>query len=147
MMYVLVTLAVVLLDQCSKWYAWLCAPRYIISATGISWCWVLNYGVSWSLCAPRTPMGTIALFTILCIMACSVVYFIRYTALTNGCRYAAHILLGGALSNIVDRLIYGGVGDWIVLQWRGCIWPVFNIADIAIVCSVLYLVMYYETKA
>lgn len=41
------------------------------------------------------------------------------------------LLLGGAAGNLVDRLRLGYVVDFIDLHW----WPVFNIADIAVVCG------------
>ena len=43
--------------------------------------------------------------------------------------------LGGALGNLVDRLIFGTVTDFIDFQ----IWPVFNLADSAIVIGALVL--------
>jgi signal peptidase II len=47
-------------------------------------------------------------------------------------RYGAALLLGGAMGNLWDRIWYGYVIDF--LDFR--IWPVFNVADIAIVCGV-----------
>lgn len=42
-------------------------------------------------------------------------------------------LLGGALGNMLDRLAFGFVVDFFDLQWQGKnIWPVFNVADIAV---------------
>ncbi len=47
-------------------------------------------------------------------------------------RYGAALLLGGAVGNLLDRIRYGVVVDF--LDFR--VWPVFNIADIAIVSGV-----------
>ena len=47
-------------------------------------------------------------------------------------RYGAALLLGGAVGNLLDRIRYGVVVDF--LDFR--VWPVFNIADIAIVFGV-----------
>ncbi|MBO6178976.1 MAG: signal peptidase II [Selenomonadaceae bacterium] len=55
-------------------------------------------------------------------------------------RYGAIFLLAGAVGNLIDRIQNGLVVDF--LDFR--IWPVFNIADIAIVCGtffILYAVM------
>jgi signal peptidase II len=41
------------------------------------------------------------------------------------------LALGGAAGNLVDRLRYGAVIDFIALGW----WPVFNFADVAIVAG------------
>ena len=39
------------------------------------------------------------------------------------------LVIGGALSNVIDRLIMGYVIDFIDLYWKDCHWPAFNIAD------------------
>jgi signal peptidase II len=48
------------------------------------------------------------------------------------------LLVGGALGNLIDRLCFGYVVDFLDLRW----WPVFNIADMAIVCGGILLVLY-----
>lgn len=47
------------------------------------------------------------------------------------------LIIGGALGNIVDRFIYGGVIDWIEVTFFSFSWSSFNIADIAIVLGVI----------
>ena len=47
-------------------------------------------------------------------------------------RYGAALLLGGAVGNLIDRIRYGVVIDFFDFR----IWPVFNVADIAIVVGV-----------
>jgi len=47
------------------------------------------------------------------------------------------IILGGAIGNIIDRFIYGGVIDWIDITLFQFSWSSFNFADIAIITGVL----------
>lgn len=47
------------------------------------------------------------------------------------------IVLGGAIGNIIDRFIYGGVIDWIEVTLFSFSWSSFNIADIAIILGIL----------
>ncbi len=47
------------------------------------------------------------------------------------------ILLGGAIGNIIDRFIYGGVIDWIDITLFKFSWSSFNFADIAIITGVI----------
>ncbi|HEC92963.1 MAG TPA: signal peptidase II [Candidatus Atribacteria bacterium] len=49
------------------------------------------------------------------------------------------LILGGAIGNLIDRVRTGRVIDF--LDFR--IWPIFNFADIAIVCGMLILVVYF----
>ncbi|MBW3018579.1 signal peptidase II [Candidatus Woesearchaeota archaeon] len=55
---------------------------------------------------------------------------------------ALALLLAGALGNLLDRLLYGSVIDFINFH----IWPVFNIADSAITVAIV-LLLFHETKA
>jgi len=50
---------------------------------------------------------------------------------------AAFLVIAGAASNFVDRLVRGGVVDFINLK----IWPSFNLADIAITIGLVWIVM------
>jgi signal peptidase II len=46
------------------------------------------------------------------------------------------LIIGGAVSNAVDRVVLGGVADFFSLHAFGFYWYVFNIADVAIVAGV-----------
>lgn len=46
---------------------------------------------------------------------------------------ALALILGGALGNVVDRIAYGHVIDFLDFHWGGWHWPAFNLADSAIV--------------
>ena len=50
---------------------------------------------------------------------------------------AVGLLLGGTIGNLIDRVMYGSVIDF--LDFR--IWPVFNIADSAVTISIIFLVI------
>ncbi len=45
------------------------------------------------------------------------------------------LILGGALGNLIDRLLYGYVVDFLLFYWRDWSYPAFNIADSAITCG------------
>lgn len=51
------------------------------------------------------------------------------------------LILGGAAGNLIDRIIYGHVIDFLLFYWKGCFFPAFNIADIAITCGAVLLVL------
>lgn len=57
---------------------------------------------------------------------------------------ALGLLMGGALGNLIDRVLLGYVRDMIDLQWRGQnIFPIFNVADIA-VCAATGLLLLHS---
>lgn len=50
-------------------------------------------------------------------------------------------ILGGALGNVIDRLLHGHVVDFLLFYWHSWHFPAFNIADIAISCGAAMLVL------
>jgi signal peptidase II len=50
---------------------------------------------------------------------------------------ALGLILGGTLGNLYDRLIFGGVRDFLYFYWIE--WPVFNVADCCLVCGAFVL--------
>lgn len=53
---------------------------------------------------------------------------------------AASLILGGALGNVIDRVLYGAVVDFLDVHAAGYHWPAFNVADSAITLGVVLLV-------
>ena len=54
--------------------------------------------------------------------------------------FGLSLILGGALGNVVDRIIHGYVTDFIVLYYKNWQWPAFNLADSAICLGVFLLI-------
>lgn len=70
-----------------------------------------------------------------------VVWLLR---LPRGSRWvpaALSLIVGGALGNLWDRLLYGYVVDFIDVHYAGWHWPAFNVADSAIVVGAVMLVI------
>lgn len=51
------------------------------------------------------------------------------------------LVLGGAVGNLIDRVIYGHVIDFISVHWQDSYFPTFNIADAAISVGAFFLVL------
>ena len=51
------------------------------------------------------------------------------------------LVAGGAIGNLIDRLAYGHVVDFVDLYWRTWHWPAFNVADSAITVGVALLLL------
>lgn len=49
---------------------------------------------------------------------------------------ALTFILGGAVGNLIDRIIYGEVIDFLDVYWRNYHWPAFNVADSCITIGV-----------
>jgi len=55
--------------------------------------------------------------------------------------FALACILGGAVGNVVDRLLHGYVVDFLQFHWGGWFFPAFNIADSAITIGAVCLVL------
>jgi signal peptidase II len=59
----------------------------------------------------------------------------------NRLAFALALILGGAAGNLIDRVLYGHVIDFIDLYYRDWHWPTFNIADSAITIGAALLLL------
>ena len=51
------------------------------------------------------------------------------------------LIFGGAVGNLIDRLRWGAVVDFVDVHWHGYHWPAFNVADSAITVGVALLAL------
>ena len=54
---------------------------------------------------------------------------------------ALALILGGALGNVIDRLAYGHVIDFLLFYWKNWYYPAFNIADTCITLGAILLIL------
>jgi len=55
--------------------------------------------------------------------------------------WALALILGGALGNVVDRLVHGHVIDFVQVHWKSHYFPSFNVADSAITIGAALLIL------
>lgn len=95
--------------------------------------YVRNPGAAFGLLAFRSSFFII----ISLLMIFLIIYGERFFPHnTFSLRLAMSLLLGGAVGNLIDRMRYGYVIDFLDFH----IWPVFNVADIALVAGVFFLI-------
>ncbi|MEP3244350.1 MAG: signal peptidase II [Sneathiella sp.] len=100
---------------------------------------VWNSGVSFGMFAGGETTRWVLIVLSLAICLVLVVWLARATHKLLG--YALGLVLGGALGNIIDRLHYGRVADFFDVDLVFMRWPAFNIADMAIVCGVILMLV------
>lgn len=86
--------------------------------------------------------GMTVVFTLVAVVVVVVILRTAPRLRSTGWAWALGLVLGGALGNLVDRIFRapgvfrGGVVDFVsVLDPAGQVWPIFNVADSAIVCG------------
>ena len=136
---------IVIADQLSK--AW--ALRALSDGNSIDLVWTLRFRLAFNTgmaFSRGSGLGPVIGLASLVIVAVVLVVLRRHQSL--GTRLAGAAVVGGALGNIADRLfrnegwMRGAVVDFIDLQW----WPVFNIADMAVVLGGIALVASINTR-
>lgn len=94
--------------------------------------YVKNTGVAFGL---FRNLGDIFIYSTVILVIAIIVFYLIYNFSSYWYQLAIGLILAGAVGNLIDRLIYGFVIDY--LDFR--IWPVFNIADMVVVIGVFIL--------
>lgn len=133
---------VLLLDQGSKY--WILHGFDLPDRGTVPLLPVLNFTMVWNRAITFGMLGGLAgvgrvLFPIVSLLI--VALLAVWVARTTRPRVAAALgaIMGGAVGNVIDRLHYGAVVDFIHAHAYGWSWPVFNLADAAIDCGVAVL--------
>ncbi len=101
-----------------------------------------NPGAAFSFLAQAPAWFRGPFFLAITIIAVVVLLYViaRVPAEDRLLRIALGGVLGGALGNLLDRLVYGEVTDFIDVHWREYHWPAFNVADSSITLAVIAVV-------
>jgi signal peptidase II len=95
-----------------------------------------NPGVAFGM-LQQIPGGK---FVLTALAVAAIVLVLMYLRRTNSDAARLHVALGlvggGALGNVIDRITFGRVTDFIVWHVKGHEWPTFNIADAALCIGV-----------
>lgn len=98
---------------------------------------VYNQGVSFGMFS-QLESGRIILTGLAGVITVFVTYWL-FTAKEKGVILALSFIIGGAIGNIIDRLRFGHVVDFLDFYIGSYHWPAFNIADSTIFLGVVYL--------
>jgi signal peptidase II len=138
----LLALAVFILDQLSKWWiidiVGLQARGSVPVLPFFSLTWVENRGVSMGMLTAGSDLERWGLVAVTGLIAGVVAVWIRREQ-HWGEALALGLVLGGALGNIVDRIRFGYVVDFVHLHVGQWSFYVFNVADAAISLGVIIL--------
>jgi signal peptidase II len=132
-------LIVILADQMLKYAAFnfLDGPTVVFSFLKLSQ--VTNRGVAFGIGGniESTALGKyFFVFLSLAIVGALLTLFARYCKTRLWARVSLGLIVGGAISNLGDRFMFGYVRDFIDFSF----WPTFNAADLAICAGVVVLI-------
>jgi len=139
-----VTFIVIILDQLSKqaaeYYLVFSVPIPVIPFFNLT----LSYNTGAAFSFLSDAGGWQRWFFIVLALVVSVAIVMWIKKLTTDDKWVAialSLVLGGAIGNVIDRVLFGHVIDFIHVYYEQWSWPVFNIADSAITIGVVILLL------
>jgi signal peptidase II len=140
--------AVLLVDQASK-YAVVHALnldqklRIDVLPPWLSFRMAWNQGINFGLFAQSADLMRWMLIALAVAISVWVWIWVRRDAQSRYVQMSAGLLIGGAMGNVIDRILYGAVADFLNMGLPGFDNPYsFNIADIAIFAGAIGLVLF-----
>lgn len=130
-----VAAVVTLVDQATKTLAERRFQLHPVALGPVHLVYVLNSGVAFSIGIGHPLVAGVMAAVVAALLAAW-----GMTRPARVSRFAAGLVVGGALSNLLDRLVrdhHGAVIDWIQLPF----WPVFNVADAAITVGIVAIIL------
>lgn len=147
-LYSITLLVVIIGDQVTKYIVdslMLLGQSQTIIPDFFYYTYAHNEGAAWGILK-----GRLSFFIIIAILATIglIIYFASTKKQDKLTRYGIILVFGGLVGNLIDRLALGYVRDFIDFIVLGYDFPVFNIADIAVVIGVLLICLeiFFEDK-
>lgn len=154
-LFVSIASAVILIDQWSKWliysqFKWGDSVNVISDIFAITY--VRNKGAAFGLLhrAPEYFREPFFIIVPVAALAIIILLFIRLEEKQKLAACALSLITGGAIGNLIDRLRFGYVVDFLDFHWKEVYhWPAFNVADSCIVVGVTIMLIqsFYENDA
>lgn len=142
---VMVSLVTLFADQLSKHYVLFVMEmplREPVPVTGFfNLAMVWNRGVSFGLFAEDGPWRQWKLIALAAVLSAGMLWWLYKKVTVRHEAVAIGMVLGGAVGNVIDRLRFGAVADFLDFHVAGFHWPAFNIADSAICIGVAILLL------
>lgn len=102
-----------------------------------------NTGGAWSILSDATWL--LAIFSILVCLVVIAFIIMKGQYLNMAEVLGLGLIVGGGIGNLIDRIAFGQVTDFIDLSFMT--YPVFNVADIGVVCGVVVFIIAYFVRA
>lgn len=136
------------LDQASKWFVVIYLNLFergeidvLPPVLNLRMAW--NRGINFGLLSGDTDWMRWVLIAVALVISAWVLVWVRREGAGRWMAISAGLLVGGAIGNVVDRVIYGAVADFLNMSCCGIENPfAFNVADVAIFAGAFGLVIF-----
>jgi len=128
-------------DQLSKLWARSALADGPITLVADLWAWQLHYNTG---SAFSTFTGARIALTIVAVLIVGVLIWMvhRERDMPSLQAVAYGLIVGGAVGNLIDRVAFGKVTDFVLWHYHEHTWPVFNVADACLVAGVGLMILF-----
>jgi len=133
---------VLLADQATKWLVLQTMPLgEVIPITGFfNLVHVRNPGAAFSFLADAGGWQRWLFAAFAIGVSALLIFMMRRAPEQRLFCFAAALVIGGAIGNLIDRLVFGEVIDFLDFHWQGWHWPAFNVADSGITVGAFLII-------
>jgi len=134
---------IIVLDQASKWVmsSWLSLYETVAVIPFFNLTMAHNTGAAFSFLSQAGGWQRWFFVGLALAVSLGLLIWLKKIAKTNLEAMSVSLILGGAIGNVIDRVYFGYVIDFLDVYYGSYHWPAFNIADSAIVIGAIILVI------
>ncbi|OPJ63228.1 signal peptidase II [Clostridium oryzae] len=141
MEYLIIVLGIIL-DRIAK--IWAAAnlknkPDIVVIKNFFSFSYVENRGAAFGILQNKQIILSIVT---LAVIVAIFVYMVMNRKKSKLLSISLSLIISGAVGNLIDRVFYSYVVDFIMLHYKSAVWPNFNVADSFVVVGTILLVIY-----
>jgi signal peptidase II len=142
----LVTPLAILIDQLSKFYVHAhlrLFDEHALIPDYFNIVYVQNRGLAFGLFQQRIGSFSTWIFLGITVVAMGIIVHLFFSTDKKAVvlPLALSLVMSGALGNLIDRMHWGFVVDFMQMYFKGHYWPTFNVADIAITAGIILLIL------
>ena len=135
--WIMLAAVIVVLDQITKYFI---VQKFVLHETLLvtpffNLVRVHNSGAAFSMLADAGGWQRVFFIAVAVVASVWVVWLLHKYPQQKWFCLALAMILGGAVGNLIDRVLFGAVVDFVQVHYAGYYFPAFNVADSAITCG------------
>ena len=138
---ILILAITIILDQLTKYFAFIVLfkdKQVLVINNFLNFRPVWNDGISFGMLQGHGNFGRVAFIIVALIISLWIIVYSKKLNIIGFIGY--NMIAGGAIGNVIDRVIHGKVIDFIDFHYKEYHWPTFNMADSFIFIGVLLFI-------
>lgn len=106
----------------------------------------INRGIAWGLFHTESTLGFLLVSGVIGLIICAMLWYAYKQLCYGSLAIEEMLILAGAIGNLVDRIVYTGVIDFIHFHFGSYNFPIFNLADVFIFMGIVWVMVKHYDK-